>query len=267
MWLPVLVVGGGLFWVVQQAIVVTGNPNLVPALLLLGALLVPVAFVLYVDGRAPAYDLPLSVLLICGLLGGVLGTVVASVLESNTVHRFGGLPTPLIGLIEEGAKLLVPLGVLLCTRYRSNPADGLLVGVAVGTGFAVLETLGYGLVTLLATRGDLTATETLLLVRGVLAPAGHATWTGLAAAALWHAHARRWCPGATAAAVGTFVLVVVLHTIWDTVPGWPTFLIVGGLSLVLLIRQTRRDVLTTHTSRPALATPATQAAAPSAGHG
>lgn len=239
-----LVVGLVLFWAVQQAIVSTGNPNLVPSLLLLGTLLVPVTFVIYVDGRVPVYDLPLSTLLICGLLGGVWGTVLASVGESDTFRRLGGLPTPLIALIEEAAKLIIPIGVLMFTRHRSDPADGLLVGVAVGTGFAVLETLGYGFVTLLATRGDLAATETLLLVRGVLAPAGHAAWTGLAAAALWQAHADRWRPRATAAAVGTFVLVVVLHALWDTFPSWPTYLIVGGLSLTLLIRRTHRTVLT-----------------------
>lgn len=239
-----LVVGLVLFGAVQQAIVSTGNPNLVPSLLLLGTLLVPVTFVIYVDGRVPVYDLPLSTLLICGLLGGVLGTVLASVGESDTFRRLGGLPTPLIALIEEAAKLIIPIGVLMFTRHRSDPADGLLVGVAVGTGFAVLETLGYGLVTLLATRGDLAATETLLLVRGVLAPAGHAAWTGLAAAALWQAHADRWRPRATAAAVGTFVLVVVLHALWDTFPAWPTYLIVGGLSLMLLIRRTHHTVLT-----------------------
>jgi hypothetical protein len=150
--------------------------------------LVPVSFVLYLDGRGPAYDLPLSVLLICGLLGGVIGTVAASVGEFDTARDLGGVPTLLVGLIEEGAKLLVPVGVLLFTRFRSNPADGLLVGVAVGTGFAVLETLGYGFVTLLRS-GDLGVTEVTVLARGVLSPAAHIAWTGLAAAALWHAHA------------------------------------------------------------------------------
>jgi RsiW-degrading membrane proteinase PrsW (M82 family) len=249
MWLPVLVVGAVLFVVVHQAIVVTGNPNLVPSLLLLGALLVPVSFVLYLDGRNTADDIPLSVLLVCGLLGGVLGTVAASIAESNTAERLGGLPTLMIGLIEEGAKLLVPIGILLFTRYRSNPADGMLVGVAVGTGFAVLETLGYGFVTLLLS-GSLGITEGTLLLRGVLSPAAHIAWTGLAAAALWHARAQRWRPRAVAVAVGTFVLVVVLHAIWDAASAWFTYVIVGGISLVLLIRQAHRDVLVADRIRP-----------------
>lgn len=244
-WLPVLVVGTGLFIAVQQALLVTGNPTLVPALLVLGALLIPVTFVVYIDGRNPAYDLPLSVLLSCALLGGVLGSTAASVLEFDTVRRLGDLPTVYIGLIEEATKLLVPIAMLIFTRYRRNPADGLLIGVAVGMGFAVLETLGYGFVTLLASGGDLSDAEGLLLLRGILSPAGNAAWTGLATAALWWAHAQRWRPRGLAAVIGTFLLVVVLHTFWDAAGIWYGYLIIGFISLALLLRQTHRTVLTT----------------------
>jgi RsiW-degrading membrane proteinase PrsW (M82 family) len=241
-------VGIGLFIAVQQALVITGNPTLVPSLLVLGALVVPVTFVVYVDGRNPAYDLPLSVLLSCALLGGVLGAAVASVVEFDTMRRTGELPTVYIGLIEEVAKLLVPIGVLIFTRYRANPADGLLIGVAVGMGFAVLETLGYGFVTLLATGGDLTDAEGLLLLRGVLSPAGHAAWTGLTAAALWWAHAQRWRPRALVAAAGVFLLVIIFHAVWDATNVWYGYLIIGFISLALLLRQMHRNVLTTAVS-------------------
>jgi RsiW-degrading membrane proteinase PrsW (M82 family) len=239
-WLLVLAIGSALLLLEHHAVVATGNLDLVPSLLLLGAVLLPVTFLLYLDGRAPVYDLPLSALLVCGLVGGVLGTVVASLLEYNTLLSLGVLPTVMIGLSEETAKLLVPLAVLAVTPYRTNPADGLLVGVAVGIGFAVLETLGYGFVTLLATGGDLTATVELLLVRGILSPAGHAAWTGLAAVALWYAYLRRWRPRALLAAAGTFVLVVLLHAAWDTILTWYGYLIIGLLSFGLLLHQAHR---------------------------
>jgi hypothetical protein len=58
-----------------------------------------------------------------------------------------------------------------------------------------------------------------------------------------------------AVAVGTFVLVVVLHAIWDAAADWPTYLIIGGISLVLLIRQARKDLLTVDgRARPATPT-------------
>ncbi|HET9257691.1 MAG TPA: PrsW family glutamic-type intramembrane protease, partial [Pseudonocardiaceae bacterium] len=184
-WLPVLLVGIALFVAIQRALVITGNPALVPTLLVLGTLVIPVSFVVYLDGRKPAYDLPLSVLLSAMLLGGVLGAAVASVVEFGTTWRLGELPTVAAVLIEEAAKLLLPIAMLIFTRYRSSIADGLLIGVAVGTGFALLETLGYGFVTLLGSGGDLIDTEGRLLLRAALSPAAHAAWTGLAAAALW----------------------------------------------------------------------------------
>jgi protease PrsW len=242
-WLLVLGVGTGLYIAVQQTLAITGNPTLVPSLLVLGTLLIPVSFVAYVDGRNPVYDLPLSVLLSCALLGGVLGASVASVLESDTVRRLGELPTVYIGLIEEAAKLLVPIAMLIITRHRASAADGLLIGVAVGMGFAVLETLNYGFVTLLGSAGDLTGIEGWLLLRAALSPAGHAAWTGLAAAALWWAHSQRWRPRGLVAALGAFLLAVVVHTLWDTVDAWYGYLVIGFFSAAVLLARIHRDVL------------------------
>ena len=121
-WLPVLLVGIGLFIAVQQALVITGNPTLVPSLLVLGALVVPVTFVVYVDGRNPAYDLPLSVLLSCALLGGVLGAAVASVLEFDTIQRLGTLPTLFIGLIVPLDA--TPTRILFMAQALSRPGVG-----------------------------------------------------------------------------------------------------------------------------------------------
>lgn len=242
-WLPVLLVGVGLVVAVQQALAATQNPNLVPALLLLGALVIPVAFVVYIDGRNPAFDLPLIVLLLCGLIGGLLGVVIAGLGEADALRDLGTLPTLLIGLIEEAAKLVVPLMVLVFTRYRATTADGLLVGVAVGVGFAVLETMGYGFTILLQSHGNLAVVETVLLIRGLASPAGHATWTGLAAAALWRAAARRWSLSSLGGLVAVFILVVVLHGLWDTF-GPLGYVVVGVVSLTLLTRQVHRDLLT-----------------------
>ncbi len=208
------------------------------------------AFVAYINSRNPAYDVPLLGLLLCGGIGGVLGVVLAGLGEADVLLHLGSEPTLAVGVIEEAAKLLVPLAVLLFTRYRSVPADGLLVGVAAGVGFAVLETMGYGFTVLLETR-DLAAVTSTLLIRGLASPAGHAAWTGLAAAALWRVWptaalwrvwAHRGRPGALLGFVGTFLLVVVLHTAWDTLQNPIAYVVIGLISLVLLLRQTRHDL-------------------------
>jgi len=49
-WLPVLAVGTVLYELVRETLLVTGDPLFVPTLILLGAAVVPVAFVAFVSG-------------------------------------------------------------------------------------------------------------------------------------------------------------------------------------------------------------------------
>jgi RsiW-degrading membrane proteinase PrsW (M82 family) len=192
-----------------------GNPGLVPALLLLGAAVVPVSFVAFVAGRRLRFSVPSWLVALTALLSGVVGVVTAGVLEYETVRELGGLPLVLVGVIEEAAKLVVPVLVLLLLGRRTRPADGLLLGVASGAGFAVLETMGYGFVALLASRGDLGVVDGVLFDRALLSPAAHMAWTGVAAAAVWGAAARGWRPRAVLLALGAFIAVVALHALFD----------------------------------------------------
>src|SRR4051812_26283499 len=197
-WLLVLVVGGALFELIRRAIVQTGNPNFVPTLILLGAAVIPAAFVTFVAGRRLVFAVSSGTVLLTALIGGVIGVVTAGLLEYQTLPRLGALPMVGVGLIEEFAKLIVPAALLLLVRRDRHPADGLLLGVASGAGFAVLETMGYAFVVLIQSQGNLDVVQQVLFLRGVLSPAAHMAWTGLAAAALFTAaaHGRRWGAGA-----------------------------------------------------------------------
>jgi RsiW-degrading membrane proteinase PrsW (M82 family) len=206
-------IGGLVLWVaLRWALVTTDNINLVPSLIVLGASLGPVVFVLYVYERAP--EVPSPVLLICFLAGGLLGVTAASVLEYRTLLELRAMPTIAIGLIEESCKLVVPLAVFFAGRYRRE-ADGLLFGVASGMGFAAFETMGYGLTALLLSHGRIDDVQQLLFARGVLAPAGHAAWTGLICATLWHARAYPSTISRAAVPIA-FLTAVTLHALWDS---------------------------------------------------
>jgi RsiW-degrading membrane proteinase PrsW (M82 family) len=229
-WVLVLLVGGALFEVVRRAIVSTGNPNLVPALILLGAAVVPAAFVTFIAGRRLVFGVSSGTVLLTALIG----VVTAGMLEYSTLRRLGALPMLGVGLIEEFAKLIVPAALLLVIRHNRHPADGLLLGVASGAGFAVLETMGYAFVVLIRSRGDLAVVDDVLFVRGILSPAAHMAWTALAAAALWRAAAQRWHPAAVGRFAGTYVVVVALHTAWDLSGSTAAYLVLAVISLVLL---------------------------------
>src|SRR4051812_3234184 len=154
-WIVVLVVGGALYGLVRHAIVTTGNPNLVPAMILLGAAVIPASFVAFIGGRRLVFGASGGTVALAALLGGVIGVVTAGTLEYGTLRRLGFLPMVGVGLIEEFAKLIVPAAMLVLFRSHRHPADGLLLGVASGAGFAVLETMGYAFVTLIQSQGNL----------------------------------------------------------------------------------------------------------------
>jgi RsiW-degrading membrane proteinase PrsW (M82 family) len=186
----------------------------------------------------------LSCILICFLGGGVVGLIAAGLLEFQTIQKMGIPMLLMVGLVEETAKLIFPTVQYVRWKYRSE-ADGLLFGVAAGMGFAALETMGYGLVALIQSRGDVGVLEQVLLIRGLLSPAGHASWTGFLCAVMWRERERKGRGLLSLPVIAAFVLAIVLHTLWDTVNSLGLIIaIIGNVaiaatSLTLLIRRIR----------------------------
>ncbi len=249
-WFQIFVSGLILLFLVERTLVATSNPNYIPSVILLGAFLVPITFVTYLYERMPSWDVPLPALAVCFLWGGVLGTVVAGTLEYDVARTLGFLPKLVIGLIEESAKLIVPLIFYFVGRYRSEAA-GIVLGVTTAAGFAGLETMGYGFVSLLSSKGNLGVLDEVLLVRGLTSPAGHMAWTGLVCAVLWRERLKVGHATLNWRVLGAFLTAVVLHALWDTFASVKsaTFveslsvellsLLVALVSLVLLIRRVR----------------------------
>jgi RsiW-degrading membrane proteinase PrsW (M82 family) len=249
-WFQILVGGIILLCLVEGTLVATQNLIYVPSVLLLGAFLVPVAFLTYLYERLPQWEVPLPSLAVCFVWGGVLGTVVAGTLEYDLLRSLGVFALLGVGLIEESAKLIFPLIFYFLGRYRSEGA-GILLGVSTAMGFAALETMGYGFTTLLQAGGNLGALDEVLFARGLTSPAGHAAWTGLVCAVLWRERLRVGHAVVNGKVVGAFATAVVLHALWDafnllsgtTLVGFLSLellsLLVAVVSLTLLIRRVR----------------------------
>jgi RsiW-degrading membrane proteinase PrsW (M82 family) len=252
-WFQIFFGGLLLFIATEEAFRITQNPNFFPTVILLGALLVPVSFIAYIWDKIPAKEISLSCLLICFIGGGAVGLIAAGLLEFESIQKMGVPMLFVVGLVEEGAKLIFPMVQYVRGKYRSE-ADGLLFGVASGMGFAALETMGYGLVVLVQSGGSVSALEQVLFIRGLLSPAGHAAWTGFVCAVIWRERERKGHGLLSLSVIGAFVLAIVLHTLWDTINslGGPTvwgliIVIVGNvaiaaISLWLLIRRMREAV-------------------------
>jgi RsiW-degrading membrane proteinase PrsW (M82 family) len=249
-WLRVFVGGLVLLFLVERTLVATSNPNFFPSVILLGAFLVPVTILAYLYETFADWEVPLPALAVCFLWGGALGTVIAGTLEYDLARSLGFLPKLLVGLIEESAKLVVPLAFYFLGRYRSEAA-GIVLGVATAAGFAGLETMGYGFVALLQSKANLSLLDEVLILRGLTSPAGHLAWTGLVAAVLWRERLRAGRPTVNGRVLVAFLTAVVLHALWDTfagvkgtstagsLVGWLGSLLVAAASLVLLIRRVR----------------------------
>jgi RsiW-degrading membrane proteinase PrsW (M82 family) len=187
-WLGVLVIGLVLYVIVLRTLVSTQNPNFIPALLLLGATVVPLAFLTFAQARTGHWQVPASALVVAAFFGGVIGVVVAGTLEYDALRGLGALPMFFVALIEESAKMIVPIVLLitlLARHGRRLPSDGLVIGVASGMGFAALETMGYGFTALLSSQGNIGTVQETLFVRGLTAPAGHNAAAGSARNPPW----------------------------------------------------------------------------------
>ena len=251
-WFLVLAVGLAIFVALDATFIITGNVRLLPTVVLLGASLVPVTFVVYVYQRVQVKDVPLAAVAVVAFLGGALGLLVAGLLEYATLRELGILRLLGVGLIEESAKLIFPLAVYFRGRYRSE-ADGLLFGVASGMCFSAMESMGYGLTAFLQNNGSIGTLEETLLLRGLLSPVGHAAWTGLVCAVIWRERQRAGRMTLNFAVAAAFLAAVFLHASWDALGSltsrlsitWVGFeffglMAVGAVSLALLIWRMRK---------------------------
>ena len=232
-WVPVLAAGTTLFEAVRVTLIATGNEALVPTLLLVGAVAIPVTFLTYLAGRPLDFISNGVTVAMTGLAGGVIGVVLAGLLEFDTLNGLGVGQKLGVAVIEESAKLIAPAYLLVLGRTRGG-ADGLILGAASGAGFATLETMGYAFTTIVNHHGDLTEVSQLLLVRGIWSPAGHMAWTGIIAWALYRAVEQQFLLRSCGLLVAAAAAAVTLHTAWDSLQTPPAYAVIATLGLATL---------------------------------
>ncbi len=230
-------------------LVLTGNPNLFPSVIMLGNFMVPATYVVYFYERRHLSKLTFAAVTIGFFYGGILGVFAAALLEPLLLHRLTLFSAFEIGLIEEFAKILGVLAIGQLRRYHSE-MDGLILGAAAGMGFAAFESSGYAFTAFLRSGGSLSIAVAVTLFRGLLAPAGHGTWTAILASALFR-DSRNGRVHITRRVVVAYLGVAILHGLWDGLPlllapfvssGFDIFvgqLVVAAVSLWLLRRAWR----------------------------
>ena len=109
-----------------------------------------------------------------------MGVIAASILWALFIKNLDLVSTLKIGFIEELAKIL---GVMVIVRHKRHDSemdrlmemDGLILGAAVGMGFAALESTGYAFTAFLESNGSISSAVEITLFRGLLSPMMHGT--------------------------------------------------------------------------------------------
>lgn len=244
LWQQVFFIGFLLFFVGLGVLYVTQNPILFPTVILLGNFLIPVVFVSFLYENRQISRLPLANVILGFLYGGALGVFIASVLESFLISEFIFFTAFVVGLIEELAKIL-PLFLIARNLKHNIQLNGIILGVAIGMGFAALESTGYSFIAFLTTEGNLTLAVGLLILRGLLSPAAHGAWTGILAGVIFR-ESKPFSYRIDLLVLLTYIGVSVLHGLWNGLPliltrFFPLALssvlitvVIGGVSLLIL---------------------------------
>jgi RsiW-degrading membrane proteinase PrsW (M82 family) len=215
-WLRTFITGLILFILSGILLIATQNPNLFPTVVMIGSFLVPITYVTFFYERKHLSKLSMSTTFISFVYGGILGVLAASLLEPLFIHRFNFDSTMEVGLIEEFAKILAV--ILIAYRLKDKTEmNGLILGAAVGMGFAALESTGYAFTAFIESQGSLSQTVFVTIIRGILSPVGHGTWTAILASMLFR-ESREGRFRINFYIIGTYLLVAALHGLWDGLP-------------------------------------------------
>lgn len=162
-----------------------GNEKALPGLFFVGSMVVPISvMVFFFETNAPQ-NISIAEVVKIFFVGGIASILL--VYPLNSVFPGSGtgdfVPSMLTGIIEEIAKILIIAFFLNRLHQRNYILGGLLIGGAVGAGFAVFESAGYAFDALLAADSFSYVTD-LIIMRGVLSIGMHVAWAAVEGAAI-----------------------------------------------------------------------------------
>jgi len=117
------------------------NVNFIPGLILVGAFAVPLTTLIFFWEMNAPQNIAIYRIIYVVLIGGILSMLVALVFFDILKNNINPIT---IGIAEELAKTITVISFVRFRKYRYI-LNGLLIGAAVGAGFAAFETAGYAL--------------------------------------------------------------------------------------------------------------------------
>ena len=194
------------------------NPNAVPGFIVVGSFTVPLStLILFMELNAwrnvSMYHV-IQTFLVGGCASLVATLFLFSFFGTHKLDFFGAFMT---GFIEETGKAVITY-YFLKRLGKLTILSGLLIGAAVGAGFAAFESAGYAMNYLI--QGGWDVMMNVIFLRGFLTPGGHVVWAAISGAGLVIA-AKAQKEISTNLLYDTkflrlFVIPVILHGLWDS---------------------------------------------------
>lgn len=239
----VLAMFGIAFLILGMGYLFFSGELVLPGVAFLGATAVPAALLIFFFEINLPKNISFFTVIKIFLIGGCASIAVSLFLYLFVPmgEEIGYLDAVLIGLVEEAGKLAVILFFLHWEKKADWRLNALLVGAAVGAGFAAFESAGYIVVYALE-EGPWAMLEVTVL-RAILAPGGHVAWAAITGYALMYAKGDAPLSFSVFSSKkfwGLFWIPILLHALWDMpIPFSTVFLwmpiLLTVLSWVLLL--------------------------------
>jgi RsiW-degrading membrane proteinase PrsW (M82 family) len=193
-----------------------------------GSFVVPVTAVVWIFEQGADSALTPQRVVVAFLAGGGLSMLLA-VLVENWLLASGGMRSASVGLIEEVAKASM-LVIFAAGQSRFGTRSGVLLGAAIGFGYAALESSGYALNAfngLLGPAGLGSGLGYMFHIeaeRAIFAPVLHGLWTAFLGGVIVRPASRTRHVRAVPVMIGALLLVVALHASWDATNDFAAFI-------------------------------------------
>ena len=228
---------------------ITGSTNVIPGMMVIGSIIVPFSvMIFFFEANAPqniSIFKTVQVFFIGGCASLLSTFIIYMILPGGTYGFFGAF---MIGIIEEVGKMLIVAWYIGKMRDCQYILNGMLIGSAVGAGFAAFESSGYAF-NVLMRYGSIDAMVENINTRAMLAPGGHVAWAAVTGGAIMIALSDKrfsWDFLKDKRFLRLFAIMILLHGTWDTPIAnyyiWGILIVIVWVILIVLIKNGLNEV-------------------------
>lgn len=228
-----------------------GSGRVVPGLIFVGSFAIPFCTLILFTELNIQRNISFNRIITAFLLGGLLSLIITFFISV----QIGNYESYVAGAVEEPAKLLA--AIVIGRKFADGKIlTGIVIGAAVGAGFAAFESAGYALDTIFSALGHrqnpIAAMHENLEMRGILSPFGHVVWTAITSGAFWLAMSKKLPEKSAQAFLNLDCLAdarflriawipIVLHMLWNGMfpglysLGYSFFIILGVVAWIVVL--------------------------------